>query len=98
MLKNGFIKRLNNLPNIKGMLVHESSSVATKKGKRVGTIEVDHKLRPDFVAFKFDDENNTKHIVKTKNKVGKIFFLIKLILFSSFLKVSILIYMFILKL
>ena len=66
------------------MLVLTSNSVATKKGKMDGTIEVTHKANPDFAAIKFDDENTIKQIVKPDIRIGKKYFLIKLILFASF--------------
>ena len=47
-----------------GILVLESSSVATKNGNKDGTIEVAHKVRPDFVEDIFDVANTIKHTVK----------------------------------
>ena len=66
------------------MLVLTSNSVATKKGKRDGTIEVTHKVNPDFAAIKFDEENTIRQIVKPNIRSGKKFFFIKFILFASF--------------
>lgn len=60
------MKILKKLPNICGILVFESNSVATKKGKRDGTIEVAHKVNPAFAAIKLYEEKNNKHIVKIK--------------------------------
>jgi len=58
------MKILKKLPNICGILVFESNSVVTKKGKRDGTIEVAHKVNPVFAATKLYEENNIKHVVK----------------------------------
>ena len=47
-----------------GILVLESNSVATKNGNKDGTIEVAHKVRPDFVEDIFEVANSIKLIVK----------------------------------
>ena len=54
------------------MLVCESNSVATKNGKSEGTTEVAHNVKPDFAAIRFDEENTTKQIVKSKKTHGNI--------------------------
>lgn len=50
------------------------SSVAMKKGNRLGSTELDHKIRPDFAASKLEEENKIKNIVKSKNKTVQKFF------------------------
>ena len=47
-----------------GILVLESSSVATKNGNKDGTIEVAHNVSPDLVEDIFDEANIIKQIVK----------------------------------
>ena len=71
-LKKGLIKLFKNFPKIRGISVLESNSVATKNGKRDGTTEFAHKLKPFFAAIRFEDENNTKQIVKSRNIKGNI--------------------------
>lgn len=63
-LNIGLINFLKIFPIMYGILVLESSSVATKNGNKDGTIEVAHKVRPDFVEDIFDVANNIKHTVK----------------------------------
>lgn len=45
-----------------------------KKGNRLGSTELDHKIRPDFAASKLEEENKIKNIVKSKNKTVQKFF------------------------
>ena len=80
ILNIGFINILKNLPNMWAILVLESNSVAMKNGKREGTTDVAHKIRPDLAAVRLYVENITKEIVKSKKIIGKICFFIK---FSS---------------
>ena len=63
-LNIGLINTLKKFPIIYGILVLESNSVATKKGNKDGTIEVAHKVSPDFVEDILDVANKTKLIVK----------------------------------
>lgn len=55
-------------------LVRYNSSVAIKKGKRLGKTEVDQSTRPSLAASKLEEENITKLAVKSKNKMVKKFF------------------------
>ena len=49
-----------------------SNSVATKKGNKVGTIELAHSSNPFFAAYRLVLENITRHIVNMINRNGKI--------------------------
>mgnify|MGYP001055528132 CR=1 FL=1 len=50
------------------------SSVAIKKGNKLGSTELDHNTSPDFAASKLEEENKIKNIVKSKNKTVQKFF------------------------
>ncbi len=71
----GLINFVRNLPNIFTKFVLYKSSVAIKKGKRLGSTELDHNNSPDFAASKLEEENKIKNIVKSKNKTVQKFFL-----------------------
>lgn len=77
-LKTGFINLFKNLPNICIKLVLHNNSVATKKGKRVGTTDVAHNFKPFCAADKFDVENRIRLNVKSKNIIVKKYFLIEI--------------------
>ena len=57
------------------MLVCSKSSVATKKGNKLGITEVAHSDKPDFTAIILDFEYIIKKTVNIKNENGIIFFL-----------------------
>ena len=72
-LNNGFIYLFRILPKMFTIFVCIKSSVETKKGKREGTTDVAHKVSPDFTAGRLDLEKISKHRVKPKKIIGKIF-------------------------
>ena len=75
MLNIGFTNLFKNLPKIFIKFVLRSSSVATKKGKRVGRTEVANKASPFLAATKFVPENNIRQIVNIiKTHVNRYFF------------------------
>ena len=78
-LKNGLIKILKNLPKIFGILVLESNSVATKKGKREGTTAVAHSINPCFAASKLEEENSIRQTVNNNINIGNMYFFILII-------------------
>ena len=56
-------------------LVLHRSSVAIKNGNNVGKTEVAHNDSPFCAAIKLVDENKSKLIVKSKNRMVNRFFL-----------------------
>ena len=81
ILKSGFIYLFKIFPSCVIILVCIKSSVATKKGKREGITEFDHRAKPDFTAGKLLFENNNKLKVKIRKIKGRkfLFSFIKLI-------------------
>lgn len=45
-----------------------------KKGNKLGSTELDHRIRPFLAASKLEEENIIKNIVKSKNKIVQKFF------------------------
>ena len=73
-LKIGLINFVRNFPKIFTKFVLYKSSVAIKKGNRLGSTELDQRIRPAFAASKLEEENRIKLVVKSKNKMVKKFF------------------------
>ena len=69
-LKSGFITLLNIFPRIWITNVWLKSSVAIKKGKRVGTIELAHNANAALELDKFDFENISIETIKKHKKAG----------------------------
>lgn len=61
------------MPNLLIMFVCIRSSVATKKGNKEGTTELDHKERPDFIAGKLLLEKIKRQKVNSKKIIGSKF-------------------------
>ena len=68
-LKIGLINLFKILPSKYAKFVLHKSSAATKKGNKLGSTFVAHKLRPSFAAIKFVSENNKR---LTKNRIKRI--------------------------
>ena len=68
-LKIGRINFVRNFPKIFTKFVLYKSSVAIKKGKRLGSTELDQRIRPAFAASKLEEENRIKLVVKSKNPI-----------------------------
>jgi hypothetical protein len=64
------------IPSCEITFVCINNSVATKKGNSEGTTEFAQSVSPDFIAGKFDLENNKRHIVKIINIKGNKFLFI----------------------
>ena len=75
-LKIGLIMGFNIFP-IKGTInVDFRSSVATKKGRSDGTMELAQSAKPDFELEIFELGNITISMINTKKMIGRINFLI----------------------
>lgn len=86
ILNSGFINLLKTFPKYLGIWVLLKTSIATKKGKREGTIDVAHNFSPDFPACIFAEENKTRQIEKSKkNKEIKFFLTHKTITLNFFI-------------
>lgn len=81
------------------MSVCESNSHAIKNGKRAGTTELTHKLRPFFAAVRLSFENTIKPIVNKTKIAGKSCFFncIKMKLILKFLLIILILYENVLK-